>query len=105
MKLSYTIRGWKDRDWSQLCAAAVDTRLQGLEIDSVKNPIMQKKMSPINPELAVAAHRRLAEQGLTVPCIGTTCDFAAEDAAGEIAEAIRSAGDLLVPYVAVATAT
>ena len=63
MKLSYTIRGWKDRDWSQLCAAAVDTRLQGLEIDSVKNPIMQKKMSPINPELAVAAHRRLAEQG------------------------------------------
>ena len=103
MKLSYTIRGWKDRDWSQLCAAAVDTRLQGLEIDSVKNPIMQKKMSPINPELAVAAHRRLAEQGLTVPCIGTTCDFAAEDAAGEIAEAIRSAGDLLVPYVAVAT--
>ena len=104
MKLSYTIRGWKDRDWSQLCAAAVDTRLQGLEIDSVKNPIMQKKMSPINPELAVAAHRRLAEQGLTVPCIGTTCDFAAEDAAGEIAEAIRSAGDLLVPYVAVATA-
>ena len=62
MKLSYTIRGWKDRDWSQLCAAAVDTRLQGLEIDSVKNPIMQKKMSPINPELAVAAHRRLAEQ-------------------------------------------
>lgn len=104
MKLSYTIRGWRDRDWSQLCAAAVDTRLQGLEIDSVKNPIMQKKMSPINPELAVAAHRRLAEQGLTVPCIGTTCDFAAEDAAGEIAEAIRSAGDLLVPYVAVATA-
>ncbi len=104
MKLSYTIRGWKDRDWSQLCAAAVDTRLQGLEIDSVKNPIMQKKMSPINPELAVAAHRRLAEQGLTVPYIGTTCDFAAEDAAGEIAEAIRSAGDLLVPYVAVATA-
>ena len=104
MKLSYTIRGWKNRDWSQLCAAAVDTRLQGLEIDSVKNPIMQKKMSPINPELAVAAHRRLAEQGLTVPCIGTTCDFAGEDAAGEIAEAIRSAGDLLVPYVAVATA-
>ena len=46
MKLSYTIRGWKDRDWSQLCAAAVDTRLQGLEIDSVKNLIMQKKMRP-----------------------------------------------------------
>lgn len=91
MKLSYTIRGWKDRDWSQLCAAAVDTRLQGLEIDSVKNPIMQKKMSPINPELAVAAHRRLGGAGPDSACIGTTCDFAAEDAAGEIAEAIRSA--------------
>ena len=104
MKLSYTIRGWKDRDWPQLCAAAADTRLQGLEIDSVANPIMQKKMSPVNPELAAAAHRRLAEQGLTVPCIGTARDFAAPEAADEIAEAIRSAGDLLVPYVAVASA-
>ena len=104
MKLSYTIRGWKDRDWSQLCAAAADTRLQGLEIDSVKNPMLQRKMSPINPELAMAAHRRLAEQDLTVPCIGTSCDFTGADAAGEIAEAIRSAGDLLVPYVALSTA-
>ena len=104
MKLSYTIRGWKDRDWSQLCSAAADTRLQGLEIDSVHNPIMQKKMSPINPELAVAAHRRLTEQGLAVPCIGTSRDFTGEDAAGEIAEAIRAAGDLLVPYVAMVTA-
>ena len=104
MKLSYTIRGWKGRDWPQLCAAAVDTRLQGLEIDSVENPIMQQRMSPINPELAAAAHRRLAEQGLTVPCIGTARDFAAPDAADEIAGAIRAAGDLLVPYVAVASA-
>ena len=104
MKLSYTIRGWKGRDWPQLCAAAADTRLQGLEIDSVANPIMQKKMSPVNPELAAAAHRRLAEQGLTVPCIGTARDFAAPDAADEIAGAIRAAGDLLVPYVAVASA-
>lgn len=104
MKLSYTIRGWKGRDWPQLCAAAADTRLQGLEIDSVANPIMQKKMSPVNPELAAAAHRRLAEQGLTVPCIGTARDFAAPEAADEIAGAIRAAGDLLVPYVAVASA-
>ena len=104
MKLSYTIRGWKGRDWPQLCAAAVDTRLQGLEIDSVENPIMQQRMSPINPELAAAAHRRLAEQALTVPCIGTARDFAAPDAADEIAGAIRAAGDLLVPYVAVASA-
>ena len=82
MKLSYTIRGWRDREWPQLCAAAAGTRLQGLEIDSVKNPVLQKKMSPLNPELAVAAHRHLTEQGLTVSCIGTSCDFAAGDAAG-----------------------
>ena len=100
MKLSYTIRGWRDREWPQLCAAAAGTHLQGLEIDSVKNPVLQKKMSPLNPELAVAAHRRLTEQGLTVSCIGTSCDFAAGDAAGELAEAVRAAKDLLVPYVA-----
>ena len=69
MKLSYTIRGWKGRDWPQLCAAAADTRLQGLEIDSVANPIMQKKMSPVNPELAAAAHRAWRSRALPYPAL------------------------------------
>ena len=50
MKLSYSIRHWPHRDWAQLCASAVDARLSGLEIDSVKNAIFQTRNSPTNPE-------------------------------------------------------
>ena len=57
-------------DWGQFCAAAADSRLAGLEIDSVYNPVLSQRMSPVNPELAVAARAELVRQGLEVPCVG-----------------------------------
>ena len=48
MKLSYTIRNWPDRDWAQLCAAALDANLNGLEIKKEKNPVLTARNSP-NP--------------------------------------------------------
>ena len=40
---------------------------------------------------------------LSIPCIGTAADLAAQDAADEISSAIETAGNLMVPYVAVHT--
>ena len=62
MKLSFTIRHWPRLDWAQFCQAAVDAQLQGLEIDTVKNPLLSVRSGPINPELAVAARRELADR-------------------------------------------
>ena len=45
MKLSFTIRHWPGMDWDQFCAAAADSRLAGLEIDSVYNPVLSQRMS------------------------------------------------------------
>ena len=45
MKLSYTIHNWSGRDWSAFCAAAEDARVQGVEIDTVQNPIFSAASS------------------------------------------------------------
>ena len=81
MKLSFTIRHWPRLDWARFCQAAVDAGLQGLEIDTVKNPLLTVRSSPTNPELAVAARRELAGQDLTVPCVGVEADLMEEGAA------------------------
>ena len=75
MKLSYTIKNWPNMGWDRFCQAAVDAKLSGLEIDSVRNPALTVKNSPTNPELAVAARRDLAAQKLSVPCVGVEADL------------------------------
>ena len=105
MKLSYSTRGWAGKDWFDFCAAAASTGVQGVEIDSVRSPAFCQRTSPTNPELAVSAKRRMVQQGLDIPCVGTAADFTDAAAADEIFDAIRAAGDLLVPYVTVFTAS
>ncbi|MDE7011055.1 MAG: AMP-binding protein [Oscillospiraceae bacterium] len=103
MKLSYTIRHWPDLDWGRFCAAAADARLSGLEIDSVRNPVLTGKNSPVNPELAAAARRQLADLNLSIPCVGVEGDPVKPETAGELAAALEAARNLLVPYVVLHT--
>ncbi|MCI9679359.1 MAG: AMP-binding protein [Oscillospiraceae bacterium] len=103
MKLSYTIRHWPDLDWGRFCAAAADAKLSGLEIDSVRNPVLTGKNSPANPELAAAARRQLADLNLSIPCVGVEGDPVKPESAGELAAALEAARNLLVPYVVLHT--
>ena len=103
MKLSYTIRHWPDLDWGRFCAAAADAKLSGLEIDSMRNPVLTGKNSPANPELAAAARRQLADLNLSIPCVGVEGDPVKPESAGELAAALEAARNLLVPYVVLHT--
>lgn len=103
MKLSYSIHNWPDRDWGAFCVAAAESRLQGVEIDSVRNPVFHTHSSPTNPDLALAARRALVRQNLAIPCVGTEGDFTAEESTAEILEAMDTARNLSVPYVVLAT--
>ncbi len=103
MKLSYTIRNWQNRDWAQFCTAALDARLDGLEIDSVRNPVLTTRNSPTNPELAPAARRQLAGQDLAVPCVGVEADLMDRYAEQEFSAALETARNLLAPYVLLRT--
>ena len=53
MKLSYSIHGWSGGDWAGFCAAAAETHVQGVEIDSVHNQVLQTKTSPIDRKSVV----------------------------------------------------
>ena len=99
MKLSYTIRNWPQQDWAGFCTAAVDAKLQGLEMDSVRNPALTSRTSPTNPELAVAARRPLMGQNLTIPCVGVEADLTSPAAEDEVSAAVETARNLLVSYV------
>ena len=99
MKLSYTIRNWPQQDWAGFCTAAVDAKLQGLEMDSVRNPALTSRTSPTNPELAVAARRQLMGQNLTIPCVGVEADLTSPAAEDEVSAAVETARNLLVSYV------
>ncbi len=102
MKLSYTMKSWPG-DWTALTAAAADTKLSGIEVDGVHNPILAGRNSPLNPELALSVRRSLAREGLEIPCIGTYGDFTEDATAGEISEALNAARNLGVPYVVLST--
>ena len=103
MKLSFSMKYWTKLDWSAACQAASGAKLSGLEIDSVKNPLLTVRNSPTNPELAAAARRRLAAKDLTVPCVGTAADLTAPEAENELSSAVETAANLLVPYVVIHT--
>jgi len=86
-------------DWAEFCTTASDLRFQGLEIDNIRNPIFCQRMSPTNPEMAVASRRQLVREKLEVPCVGTLVDFMDAGAETEVEVAVETAANLLVPYV------
>lgn len=48
MKLSFSIKYWNRLDWSRACQAAAGAKLGGVEIDSVRNPLLAGRSSPTN---------------------------------------------------------
>ena len=40
MKTAFSIKYWNALDWAQACQAAAGAKLSGLEIDSVRNPVL-----------------------------------------------------------------
>ncbi len=101
MKLSYTIRKWKDLSWDELVQAALDARLTGLEIEDVNSPIFQDKTGPANPELSSRTRRALAARKLSVPCVNTTADLTDPEFADEFMECLTLAVNLNVPNIGV----
>ncbi|MBQ9980199.1 MAG: AMP-binding protein, partial [Oscillospiraceae bacterium] len=102
MKTAFTTRYIPAESWNDYCAMAAASKFAGIVIGSVTEKIFADKSSPINPELARATRRRLAEQKLEIPCIDTAADMMDENS-GEISDALSAARNLSVPYVVVHT--
>ena len=103
LKLSFSIRHWKNTDWDEFCSTAAETRMSGVEIYDIKSPLFQGKSSPANPDQAAAQRRSLAGRGLSIPCIMTANDFTDPAFEQEFSECVEVAVNLGVDYIGIFT--
>ncbi|MBR1560546.1 MAG: AMP-binding protein, partial [Clostridia bacterium] len=103
MKLSFSIQYWNDLDWNAFRLAALDAKLQGVELYDIDGPVFQGKSSPTNPELASATRRSLINQGLAIPCIDTVGDFTDPGFERELGDCLEAAVNLGVEHIAIHT--
>ena len=101
MNLAFSIKNWKSPAFTDYCNYAAESKISGIIIDSVFNPIFEGKGSPISPDSARGTVRQMQKQKLSIPCIDTTCDFVDDDS--EVSKAIKTAKNLSVDHVMVHT--
>jgi len=103
LKLSFSIRHWKNTDWDEFCNTAAETRMSGIEIYDIKSPLFRGKASPANPDQAASQRRSLAGRNLSIPCIMTANDFTDPAFEQELSECIEVAVNLGVDYIGIFT--
>ena len=105
MKLSFSIEYWYGMDWNAFRTAALDAKLQGIELYDINGPMFQGKASLTNPEMIGATRRSLTNQGLKIPCIGTEGDFTDPGFDRELNKCVDAALELGVEYIGIHTRT
>ncbi len=103
MKLSFSILHWKNKSWQDLCEAASDSRMAGIELADISGELFCGRQSPANPERAAATRRALADRSLALPLINTGNDLLDTDFDREFTEALEIAVNLGVPCIGVHT--
>ena len=102
MKLSFSTKGWKGISFEEFISAAKEYDFLGIELNDIKTQA-EDKSSPFHKENRFAAKRLLKENGLTIPCIDSSCDITApaEIIQRDIDFCIELAADMNIPYVRV----
>ena len=103
MKLSFSINGWNGYSWEDFVTAAQEARIGGIELHGIHTDDFTQKTGPFHRYNTAATVRGMFEKRLTIPCLDSVCDIADGNAdnVNEIAECLRAAHDLNVPYVRV----
>ncbi len=103
MKLSFSTFGWHSYTWRDFCGIAKDGGFAGIEVHNIREPKLSEKAGVFDPAMANAAHRKMTECGLSIPCIDTWHDIADktkfEENCAEIMDYINTAKNLRIPYV------
>ena len=101
MNLSFSTRGWGDLSWEELISAALDMKFTGIEVYNLfKFPAFTDRGGPFHKHKIAATIRQLRDLKLSIPCLDTSMDLSENQAnADTVAEMMRIAHDLKVPYV------
>ncbi len=102
-KLCFSTRAWEGYTFDELCSAAVDMNLKGIEIHNPNGQAVNDKTSPFHKYQISATGRKLYELKLKTPCIDAVCDISdescAEQSINEIISTLEIAENLRIPYL------
>ncbi len=100
MNLSFSTRGWENYSWEENKAAALESRFGGVELYNIqKHDELTGRGGPFHRYGVAATMRELRKEGLSIPCLDTSCDLTCAEGPGELRTVIEIARDAGVPYV------
>ena len=103
MKLSFSTNGWNGFTWEDFYTMAKDLGFEGIEIHDVSNQAFQGSNGPLKQENVSKTARKMANLGLSIPCLNVLCDISNkenfDDNVTEIIEHISLAKKLNCPFV------
>ncbi len=103
MKLSFSTNGWNGFTWEDFYTMAKDLGFSGIEIHDIGEQAFQGVNGPLRKENVSKTARKMANLGLSIPCVNVLCDISAKDKIDdnvtEIIEHISLAKKLGSPYV------
>ena len=76
MKLSFSTKGWHNRQFEEFCEAANYIGFKGIELHNINNRLFTEKDGAFHDYAAAATLRRLFEKKLEIPCIDVVSDIA-----------------------------
>ena len=103
MKLSFSTGGWHTYGWDDFFSAAREMNYAGIEIHNLSKKEFSGEGMPFSAENIRSTARRIADAGLTIPCVSAVRNIADENefdrALDESKSYISSAKILRCPYV------
>ena len=79
MKLSFSINGWKDNTWQDFMELAEEIGFKGIELHNVLESDLSDKNGPFHKYNSGATMRKLADKGISVPCVDISVDISDAD--------------------------
>jgi len=102
LKLSFSTRGWKDLQWTELLNTAKEMRFDGIEIyNALETPELISAGGPFHKYSVLQTARDLRSISISTPCFDSSYDLSdpSSEAVGKIKTLLSLAHDLGCPYV------
>ena len=102
MKLAFSTDYWKNLSWAEYVSLAKEMQFSGIEIHDIEESVF-KAENAIFSDAVFAEARRLANLGISIPCLDTVFNMANADLADENLETLKSyltaAKNVRAPFV------
>ncbi|MDQ3854935.1 MAG: sugar phosphate isomerase/epimerase [Chloroflexota bacterium] len=103
-RLAFTTLACPGWSWSEILDRATEYEYEGIELRGIEGEMDLPRARPFLATELPKTRRELAERGLAIPCLDTSCRLHDPDTAANLDEARRSidlAAELQAPYVRV----